>query len=211
MKNRLALIIILLMAGGALIVTVAFMLDRYGENSISVTSSPYRGTVYDPPLELTNFTLPASTGMNVSLSDLQGQWVLMFFGYTHCPDFCPMTLTEYRQVMEILEGDSAQLQVVFISVDGERDTPDILSDYMARFDPEFIGLSGDDATLTRLQSEFGLYYQRQEDTVRQGNYLVDHSTHSYLIDPQGRLRIAYAYDTDRHILAESIREMIRQS
>lgn len=212
MDNRLVLVAILLIAGAMILVSVFMLFRPDTVSKPDMSPSNYRGVVYDPPLELTDFTLPASTGTDLSLRDLRGQWVLMFFGYTHCPDFCSMTLIKFSQAMETLQEEATQLQVVFISVDGERDTPNVLGNYVSRFHPTFIGLSGDDATLARIQPEFGLYYHRNEGIARDNSfYLIDHSTHSYLIDPHGRLRVAFAYDTDQITLSESIREMMRQN
>lgn len=203
----------LLVAGWAALLVVGFgvatlLLNRANDNQAAVGVTEYRGTLYEPPLELSDFTLPASNGEDVSLSDLRGEWVLMFFGYTHCPDFCPLTLSEYRQIMDMLGADASRVQVVFVSVDSARDTPVALARYLERFNPDFLGLSGDDETLARIQPEFGFYYERHEEQGE--HYLVDHSTRSYLIDPDGRLRISYSYGTEREVIAESIRDILTQ-
>lgn len=155
-------------------------------------------TPIEPGMALQDFTLPGSTGEDISLSDWRGDYALMFFGYSHCPDFCPTTLAEFTQIAEGLGEDAGRVTFVFVSVDGERDTPDVLDEYVSRFDPAFIGLQGDDATLAQIAGEYGLQYQLHTDEADQdGNYAVDHSTSSYLIDPEGRLRAIISYNADK--------------
>lgn len=197
-------LLVALLAAGVLVL-------RQREAAASVPSGPaigvteYRGTVVEPPLPLTDFTLPASTGAPLSLSDLRGRWVLLFFGFTHCPDICPTTLTEYRRIVDALGEDAERLQVVLVSVDPERDTPERLRDYVTRFNPGFIGLQGLPDTLAQMQPEFGMRYE----IVREGDsYTVDHSARTYLIDPQGQLRITYAFGTERDVLTDSIRQFL---
>jgi protein SCO1/2 len=175
---------------------------------IIAETTEYRGTVIDPPRDLADFTMPASTGADMSLSDLNGKWTLLFFGYANCPDFCPLTLGEFNRVDSLLGDDSAEVQYLFISVDGERDSPEALARYLERFNPKFLGFSGDEDTLARIQPDYGLYYQLRTDTGSAASYLVDHSTRSYLIDPQGRLRMTFAYGTEPDIIADAIREQM---
>ena len=159
-------------------------------------------TPIEPPKELSDFTLPSSTGEPVSLSDLQGKYALLFFGYTNCPDFCPTTLAEWTQVKTRLGDAAEQMQFVFVSVDSQRDTPEVIERYILRFDPTFIGLSGDDETLTLIAPDYGLYYELH---LEQGeHYVVDHSTPSYLIDPQGQLVTMFAYDATVDAVVETI-------
>ncbi len=146
------------------------------------------------PIAVQDFTMPGNLGDSMSLSDSNGKWRLLFFGYTHCPDFCPLTLAEFRQIKEMLGDQADEIEFVFVSVDGERDTPEAITDYIDRFDPEFIAFSGDDATLEQIQSDYGLYYQRAENAASPENYMVDHTTRSYLIDREGNLISTFAYD-----------------
>lgn len=207
-QSPVLLITVLVAMTFLLFVIVLFFSQQ--DTSEPADDGVYRGSVIDPPLLLDDFTMPATTGEDLSLSDFQGKWVLMFFGYTHCPDFCPTTLAEYRLIVQMLGDDAEELQVVFVSVDGERDTPDVLAQFLKRFNPDFIGLSGTDKTLGPIRTEFGLFYERQTETGSEADYLVDHTTRSYLIDPDGNLRIMYSYLTDREILTESIRNYIQE-
>ena len=148
-------------------------------------------------MELQDFTLHGNTGDDVSLSDWRGDYALMFFGYSHCPDFCPNTLAKFTQIEEGLDEDAGRVKFVFVSVDGERDTPEVLDEYVTRFDPAFIGLQGNDATLGEIAGDYGLQYELHTDEADEdGNYAVDHTTSSYLIDPEGRLRAIISYSAD---------------
>lgn len=169
----------------------------------------YQGTRLDPPVELTDFTMPSQDGSMLSLSDLQGKPVLMFFGYTFCPDICPTTMAEFVHVKRNLGEDADKVAFVFVSVDGERDTPEVLARHLSAFDDAFIGLQGDDVTLQRIGKEYGLYYKKNNNV--QGTsaaYLVDHSTAAYLIDPQGRLDTIYTYGTPPDIMTTGVRTLL---
>jgi protein SCO1/2 len=200
---------------GVLLVAIAFTLNLREQRalaSIPPTLAPdIPGAL---PLEearaLTDFTLPATTGGPLSLSDWRGRWVLVFFGFTHCPDFCPLTMAKFKGVQAELEarGVGVPLTYAMISVDPARDTPDVLRDYLARFDPTFVGLSGDQAVLASIAEEYGLFWQL--NTAQGENYTVDHSTSSYLIDPDGRLRVVYTFDASAANMALSIDEVTSQ-
>lgn len=130
------------------------------------------------------------------VTQLQGRWSFVFFGFTQCPDACPTALALMqdvkRRVAEKLgAGGTAPFQVIFVSVDPRRDTRELLTQYMAAFDPEFIGLRGEDAALLPLQRSLGVFFQRNDATDKQF-YTVDHSTGLYLIDPQGRLAAVFS-------------------
>jgi protein SCO1/2 len=165
---------------------------------------PSAGTPIEPPVVLTDFSLPGSEGAATSLSDLRGKVVLLFFGYTFCPDVCPTTLGDLKRVRAELGDKADQLAVLMVSVDPERDTPEVLSRYMAAFGEGFIGLSGDEATLRRIGKEYGLYYQRQGAADSSAGYLVDHSSATYLVDPSGQLRMVYGYGTPSEVFVPDI-------
>ena len=172
------------------------------------TSTPAAGVFpYDSPRLLADFTMPSSSGAPLSLSDLRGKFTLLFFGYTHCPDFCPATLARWKQIKAALGADAAEMNFLFISVDGARDTPQVLKDYLSRFDPDFIGMSGDDATLGRIGKDYGLYYQLH--TEEGANYSVDHNTQSYLVDPQGRLIDLFSFDAEPSIIVAVIENQFK--
>jgi protein SCO1/2 len=130
---------------------------------------------------------------------------MIFFGYLHCPDFCPLTMAEFKRVKQLLGELADQVQFIYISVDGARDTPELIASYLDNFDPSFIGFSGDDVTLAGIQPDYGFYYQRKLDTGSQAEYIVDHSTRSYLLDRDGRLRSSFTYDTEPEAIANALR------
>lgn len=172
-----------------------------------VLESPESFRVTNPPRQLFDFTLPASTGTALSLSDLRGDWILLFFGYSHCPDFCPVTLIDFRQVKTALGAEADQVTFLYISVDPYRDTPDSLHEYLAHFDPDFLGMQGLDEVLAQMEADFGFFYRRSVDPATD-TYTVEHSTRSYLVDPQGRLRGSFSYHTDPDWMAKAIRAYI---
>lgn len=184
------------------------LLVLLGACAVTGPSSTTTPTKIDPPTVLSDFTLPASTGGELSLSDLRGQPVLLYFGYTRCPDYCPITLGEFRRVRDELGPDSVRVHFVLISVDPANDTPDVLAAYLRGFGEGFIGLQGDDATLRRISKEYGLTYRHGGG--HHGNSGVDHSTASYLIDQKRRLRVVYPYGTAASVYVNDIRALLNE-
>ena len=209
--NRSALLG-LLVIGLLLVGIVATISLRQALNAAQVTptpTAPPQGVIpLEPPRDLADFTLPGTSGQPISLSSLQGKFALLFFGYTHCPDFCPLTLAHWRGIKSALGDDAAKLSFLFVSVDGERDRPEILAQYLSRFDPAFVGMSGDDATLAEIAPPYGLYYELHKDEGE--NYSVDHTTQSYLLNPAGDMIDVFSFDTPEETIVEVIRaEMAR--
>ncbi len=135
-----------------------------------------------------DFSLVDHAGKTRTLSDFRGKAVIVFFGYTHCPDVCPTTLAELKMAKDQLGPDAGRVQVLFVTVDPERDTRDVLARYVPAFDPSFIGLRGDPAETAKVAKDFKVFYQKVPGT-RPDNYSVDHTAGSYVFDPQGRLRL----------------------
>ena len=154
-----------------------------------------------------NFQLTDHNGKSRTLDDFKGKVVVVFFGYIFCPDVCPTTMGELAVVMKELGQDAERVQVLFISVDPERDTPALLSKDVPTFHPSFLGLYGDaDATL-RTAKEFKIFYQKQP--MAGGSYTVDHSAGTYLYDPAGRLRLFSAYGQGAQKLLHDIRLLLQ--
>lgn len=135
-----------------------------------------------------DFTLTDHTGKTRTLADFRGKVVVVFFGYTHCPDVCPTTLADLKVAREQLGEDGKRVQVLFVTVDPERDTRELLSNYVPAFDPSFLGLYGDPAATARVAKEFRVFYQKVPGKTPD-SYTVDHTAGSYVFDPQGRLRL----------------------
>jgi len=154
------------------------------ESAPSFKSTDITGADYGKQLTLTN----VSTGAPASLEDFRGKLVLVFFGFTHCPDVCPGTLMKAAQVKKELGADGDKLQVLFVTVDPERDTPEVLAKYVPAFDSSFIGLRGNSAETSKAAREFKVFFQKVPN--REGtSYNVDHTAASYVLDTEGRLRL----------------------
>ena len=131
---------------------------------------------------------------------------MIFFGYTHCPDVCPTTMAELASVMTELGSDAKRVQVLFVTIDPERDTPAVLARYVPSFNPSFLGLYGDAAATARAAKSFKVYYQKQP--LPNGDYSMDHSAGLYILDPEGRLRLFAQYGTSASSLVHDIRLLL---
>lgn len=155
----------------------------------------FRGTSYAEPFPVAaDFTLKKADGSEFRLNDQRGKIILMFFGYTSCPDVCPTTLAEMTQVMKGLGDASKNVQVVFVSVDPTRDTPERTEEYVSRFNPDFIGLSGSQADLEPIWQSYSIF-RAEVDSGSAMGVIIDHTARLYLIDIDGNLRLSYAYGT----------------
>jgi protein SCO1 len=163
--------------------------------STDITGAPYGHT-----LELTDHT-----GKPRKLEDFRGKAVVLFFGFTHCPDVCPTTLAEIAAALKTLGPDAERVQLLMVSVDPERDTQEALAKYVTAFDPRFLGLRGDLAATRKVAGEFKIYFEKRKSGE---SYTVDHSAQSYVIDPQGRLRLLVRHDRIGQDLAPDLRTLL---
>lgn len=170
----------------------------------------YHGSVIEPPARAADFTLTAHDGKPFRLSEQTGKAVVMFFGYTSCPDVCPTTLYNFKKIRAQLTHQADQTRFVFITVDPERDTRERLGAYVTNFDPSFIGLTGTMSELETVWKSYGVYRAKQAGSTALG-YLVDHSSRIYFIDPRGNLRVTYTDDTHADDIARDIRHVLEQS
>jgi protein SCO1/2 len=155
-----------------------------------------------------DFQLPDQNGQLRSLKDFQGKVVVLFFGYTQCPDVCPTTMTELAQVRKQLGADADKLQVVFVTVDPERDTPEVLKGYMANFDPSFIALRGTPDQLAAMAKDFKVFYKKTEGKTPT-SYSMDHSAASYVYDAKGQLRLYTRYGSGVAPLVSDIQLLLK--
>jgi protein SCO1/2 len=144
-----------------------------------------------------------------TLADFRGKVVTVFFGFTHCPDACPTALAEIAQVVTELGPDGDKVQALFVTVDPERDTPEVLKQYVPSFNPAFLGLYGDAEATARAAKEFKVFYQKQP--VKNGGYSVDHSAGTFVLDREGRLRLFAQYGQGPAALLHDIRILLRAS
>lgn len=154
-----------------------------------------------------DFQLTDHNGQRRSLADFRGKVVAVFFGYTHCPDICPTAMAELAQVAQGLGPAADRLQVLFVTVDPERDTPALLKRYVPSFNPGFLGLYGDAETTARTAKEFKIFFQKQP--VAGGDYTVDHSAGIYLYDTQGRLRLFASHNRGAEAVLHDVRILIK--
>ncbi|MBK8035145.1 MAG: SCO family protein [Anaerolineae bacterium] len=166
------------------------------------------GAVYDPPRELQEFNLDSTTGAAFELSAYSGDVILLYFGYRSCPDFCPTTFAELRRVMNDLGDLAEKVQVVFVTIDPDRDTLDLLGLYTAAFNPDFIGLRGEGDTLQAVMDQFGVVAEKQVLGDDPQAYLMDHTASVFLIDPQGRLLSQYLYGTNYRDIVHDIQVLL---
>ncbi len=165
------------------------------------------GSVVKPATPADNFELTDQNGKPYRLLDQRGKLVVLFFGYTNCPDFCPMTLALFRDIKASLKEQAEQVQFVFITVDPERDTLSRMKDYVDAFDPEIIGLTGSRAELEPVWKSYGVYQEKHagqhglQDTV-------DHSTRTYVIDAQGNLLLTYPFGFEVDKILQDIRYLL---
>lgn len=155
-----------------------------------------------------DFELTDTSGQTRTLADYAGKVVAVFFGYTQCPDVCPTTLVHYKAVMEALGPEqAADLQVLFVTVDPERDTDEVLSQYVPAFDPSFVGLRGSPETIKKTTRDFKVFFAKVPGTT-EGNYSVDHTAASYIFDKNGKVRLMVRHNAPVAETAEDIRRLM---
>ena len=170
-------------------------------------SYTFQGSLIDPPVAAPPFVLTNVDGEHFQLDDLAGQIVIMFFGYTGCPDVCPVTLSEFLQIRSKLGSQAEKVSFVFVTVDPERDTSERMKKYLTNFDPEIIGLTGTREELEPVWASYGVYEAKLEESSA-GNYLVDHSSRTYVIDAEGNLLLTYAFGTEDKVITEDVRHLL---
>ncbi len=177
--------------------------DRAG----SLPKSPFTGVdITGSPLG-PDFRLTDHNGKPRSLADFRGKAVVLFFGYTQCPDVCPTTLSEMANALRALGPDASRVQVLFVTVDPERDTPELLRNYVPAFNPTFLGLYGDEAATQKVKKDFKIYAEKRPGRTPR-SYTVDHSAQSFAFDPQGRLRLMIPYGTPGDKVASDLRLLL---
>ena len=189
----------LLLASAALLLGACSDNHKAAFNAIDLTGADYAR----------DFALTDADGQKRTLQEFKGRAVVLFFGYTQCPDVCPTSMSELVEVRRLLGDDGKKVQVLFMTIDPARDTPAVLKAYMANFDPTFIGLHADDeAGFNAVLKEFKVY-AKKVDGKTPGTYTMDHSAGMYVYDPQGRLRLYTRYGSDAAALASDIRLLLQ--
>jgi protein SCO1 len=167
-------------------------------------------TRIDPPRPMPDFTLTNQHGDEVQLSDLDGKPSLLFFGFTHCPDFCPTTMTDFKAIQRDLGDKGDEVNFVFISVDGERDTPQVLADFFrVRQIDDFIGLTGTPDKVRRIGADYGVQFEYTEKDAS-GSYDVSHTPSVFLLDKDGTWRMKYDFGTEISVIVEDLKEILQR-
>ena len=171
----------------------------------------FRGTTYAEPYPVApEIQLTRASGAEFRLSEMRGHVVALFFGYTSCPDICPTTMAELKQALAELGPEADQVQVLFVTVDPERDTPERVQEYVDHFNPDFIGLSGSEPELAKVWSDYGVFREIVDGSSAAG-YLVNHTARVTLIDQQGNLRVSLPFDTPVNDVVHDLNLLLRQS
>ncbi|HSV34897.1 MAG TPA: SCO family protein [Ramlibacter sp.] len=199
MKRRLALTTVAAVAIAAITGLAACTDSKPQFKAIDVTGADYAK----------DFQLPDHNGKMRSLKDFQGKLVVMFFGYTQCPDVCPTTMTELAEARKLLGADGEKVQGVFVTIDPQRDTPEVLKGYMANFDPTFVALRGSPEQLAAMAKDFKVFYKKVEGKTPT-SYTMDHSAASLVYDTRGRLRLYTRYGSGAPALASDLQLLLKQ-
>jgi len=179
-------------------------------NAPTPTPTPDTGiNIVDPPVAIQDFTLVNQAGQETHLADVTGKYTLLAFGYTHCPDVCPITLAHFKQIKARLGDQAPQVNFVWVSVDGARDTPERLAEYIANFDPAITGLTGAEAEVRAFITQFGGVYFLNNAGGLKKNYTVDHTASWFLLSPDGQWLRTYRYATAPEVVAQDIAALAR--
>jgi protein SCO1/2 len=186
-----------------LLLSSLLMLAACGEPKLP---SPFKANEVTGKYAQADFRLHDPSGKTVTLADFRGKAVALFFGYIHCPDVCPTTLADMAQVMRMLGQDAEKVQVLFVTLDPERDKPELLAQYAPAFYPSFLGLYGDAQETAQAAKAFDIIYQKQ--ATRSGSYTLDHSAGTYLISPSGTPVLLSPFAQRPEFLAQDIRLLL---
>ena len=203
--NRFFLLGIGVVLGLAIVLAAWFVIDQ---------NYTYQGVVIDPPAPAADINLIDQHGNPFGLSDQRGKVVLIFFGYTNCPDVCPITLSEFKKIRASLGDKAGEVRFVFITVDPERDTQERIRAYLSIYNedsqlPEIIGLTGSREALEPVWKSYGVAIQRQ-DVGSAAGYLVDHSARTYVIDAHGNWRINYPFGMATEKISQDILHLLKE-
>lgn len=194
-----------LITAGAMLLGAASLFSACSPNAPQFTAIDITGADYAK-----GFSLTDHNGQVRTLQDFQGKIVMMFFGYTQCPDVCPTSMLEMAHIKQLLGKDGERVQGLFVSVDPERDKPDMLKEYMAAFDPTFLALVPTPEQLTLLAKDYKVYYKKV-DGPTPTSYTMDHTAGSYVYDTRGKLRLFTRYGTKPELTAADIRQLLVSS
>lgn len=176
----------------------------------SGSNETFTGTAYSPPQPASDFALTDNRGRDVTLEDFRGRALLMFFGYTRCPDICPMTLQKLSRVVTRVGADTMDLRILLVTVDPDRDTPEVLDEYLSRFGPHTVGLTGDSAALADLRTGYGIYAALPGDSHEGMSMDIAHTASVLGIDRSGDLRVLLPMHEPDDVIARDVEILLRR-
>ncbi|MDB5796512.1 MAG: hypothetical protein JWP36_414 [Paucimonas sp.] len=209
MSHRLRTILAALMAAALLLGGCGDKGKEGGQMLLSPAKSSFKNTDVTGLGYGRDFNLVDHNGKQRRLEDFRGKVVMVFFGYTQCPDVCPTTMTEMAEAVKLLGPDGDKVQVLFITVDPERDTPALLSKYVPAFDSRFLGLTGDQAAVDKVAKEFRVFYQKVPGK-QPGSYTMDHTAGSYVYDAKGRIRLFVRHGQGAEPIAHDLKRLLAE-
>jgi protein SCO1/2 len=209
-KKRRFFFPLLILAGFIIGLGLGWLVIQLSSDSGFFGGTEFYGTEIDSPEPASDFSLTSHSGERVSLSDFDEKVLLLYFGYTYCPDVCPATLSQLAKATgELTAEEQDQVQIAMITVDPERDTKALMADYMGHFDPAFLGLTGTEEEIEAAADAYGVYYEKQAggpDT----DYLVNHTASVFVIDKEGNLRLLYPFNTPGENIASDLRHLVKE-
>ena len=206
MIRKLAFVALIALAALSGILVAKFIVDPPQYTPVAQSG----GMVVSSPRQIPDLPLVDMNGQPFKLSQLRGRSVLIFFGYTFCPDVCPLTLAELKQIKALLGPQAADVAVLYVSVDPERDTPEVLKRYIGAFDPDFLSATGDIESVRRFASEFGAAFEKQKPAGTSASYLMAHTSFTYLLDRDGRWRMTFAFKTPVDAVARETLRIVQE-
>lgn len=187
---------------------LAVMIWALASNHYVFANTPLKSGVFEPPRMAPDFSLASSQGNQFTLSQQQGKLLVLGFGFSYCPSICPMTLANLAQAYKKLGDLAGQVQVVYVTVDPERDNPERLREYLTHFNPSFIGVTGTAEELSVVRQSYGIIAQKE--VHGDGDYEVHHSSYLYLIDPQGLLRALVPFGKSADDIVHDIKILLQE-
>ncbi len=170
---------------------------------------PQYGVAINASMPIADFQLDSTLGKPMALSDFADRYTVLYFGYTTCPDICPTTLADLGKAEQLMGATAERMQVIFITVDPERDTPQRMHDYLAYFSPNFIGMSGSLDETERIASQLGVVYEKRYNSESATDYLMDHTATVIVLDPQRRPQLLFPYGVTGEQIASDLQALMR--
>ena len=186
------------------------MLAACGAATPTAAPAEQVGVTIDPPQPMPDFVLVNQDGDSATLASLRGKPLLFAFAYTHCPDICPLTVVDFKRVKKAMGAQGEQANFAIISVDGERDTPEVMKQYLSTFDDTFIGLTGAPGVVAQIAQPYGARFEAQKPSGTSAAYLVSHTSFMYLLDGYGRWRKTYAFQTTPEPIAADMQALLSE-